>query len=213
MPRRRKSTRARCLSRSSIASNQSVCSPCVGIRTPSTRVSITPRAHDAGRSSRSRSGRRRHSDRHRVGLRPHPARAPGEALEANDGRMEHPSRADREVSGRCLIALFPSPAQGLGVAVRGARRRDPPPAGLVAVQRGHDVHLRARPRGRAVTRQAITKHLRVMEQAGLVRGAAAGARGSGSWRRKRLEIARRYLELISTRWDSALDRLRELVEE
>ena len=35
--------------------------------------------------------------------------------------------------------------------------------------------------GSNVTRQAITKHLRVMEQAGLVRGTRHGVRAFGSW--------------------------------
>lgn len=67
--------------------------------------------------------------------------------------------------------------------------------------------------GSAVSRQAITKHLRVMEQAGLVRSARQGRESVWQLDHRRLEHARRYLELISKRWDDALGRLRELVEE
>lgn len=67
--------------------------------------------------------------------------------------------------------------------------------------------------GSNVTRQAITKHLRVMEGAGLVRSARQGRESVWQLDEGRLEDARRYLDLISTRWDGALGRLRELVED
>jgi DNA-binding transcriptional ArsR family regulator len=64
-----------------------------------------------------------------------------------------------------------------------------------------------------VTRQAITKHLRVMEHAGLVHGRREGRKTIWELETKRLEIARRYLDLVSERWDGALERLRKLVED
>ena len=67
--------------------------------------------------------------------------------------------------------------------------------------------------GSNVTRQAITKHLRVMEQAGLVRGTRHGRESVWQLDQRRLEDARRYLDLISKQWDDALGRLRELVED
>jgi len=66
--------------------------------------------------------------------------------------------------------------------------------------------------GSHVTRQAITKHLRVMEQAGLVRNARHGRESIWQLERRRLEEARHYLDLISKQWDQALGRLRDLVE-
>jgi DNA-binding transcriptional ArsR family regulator len=66
--------------------------------------------------------------------------------------------------------------------------------------------------GSHVTRQAITKHLRVMEQAGLVRSARHGRESIWQLERRRLEEARHYLDLISKQWDQALGRLRDLVE-
>ena len=66
--------------------------------------------------------------------------------------------------------------------------------------------------GSKVTRQAITKHLRVMQQAGLVRSARHGRESVWQLDRRRLEDARRYLDLISKQWDSALSRLRDFVE-
>jgi DNA-binding transcriptional ArsR family regulator len=67
--------------------------------------------------------------------------------------------------------------------------------------------------GSSVTRQAITKHLRVMEEAGLVRSARHGRENVWRLDQQRLEAARRYLALISKQWDDALGRLRELVED
>src|SRR4051794_17196663 len=67
--------------------------------------------------------------------------------------------------------------------------------------------------GVPVTPQAITKHLRVMEGAGLVRSTRQGRESVWQMDRQRLEDARRCLDVISTQWDDALGRLRRLVEE
>jgi DNA-binding transcriptional ArsR family regulator len=65
----------------------------------------------------------------------------------------------------------------------------------------------------SVTRQAITKHLRVLEEAGLVRSNRRGRESVWRLERRRLEDARHYLDLISKQWDDALGRLRQLVED
>ena len=67
--------------------------------------------------------------------------------------------------------------------------------------------------GSNVTRQAITKHLRVMEGSGLVRSARRGRENVWQLDRRRLEDARRYLGMISRQWDDALLRLRKFVED
>ena len=67
--------------------------------------------------------------------------------------------------------------------------------------------------GSKVTRQAITKHLRVMQQAGLVRSAWRGRESVWQLDQRRLEDARRYLDQISKQWDDALGRLRKFVED
>src|SRR5260370_32941761 len=67
--------------------------------------------------------------------------------------------------------------------------------------------------GSHVTRQAITKHLRVMEQAGLVRSTRQGRESVWQLQLQRLEDARRCLALISKQWDNALVRLRKFVED
>jgi DNA-binding transcriptional ArsR family regulator len=63
-----------------------------------------------------------------------------------------------------------------------------------------------------VSRQAITKHLQVMESAGLVRNTRRGRESVWQLRQQRFEEARHYLDLISKQWDDALGRLRNFVE-
>ena len=67
--------------------------------------------------------------------------------------------------------------------------------------------------GTGLTRQAITKHLRVLAGAGLVRGSRLGRECRWALRPRQLDVAHRYLDQVSRRWDTALARLRELVEE
>jgi DNA-binding transcriptional ArsR family regulator len=67
--------------------------------------------------------------------------------------------------------------------------------------------------GTSVTRQAITKHLLVMEGAGLVRSARHGRENVWQLDQRRLQDARRYLDQIESQWDAALGRLRKFVEE
>ena len=67
--------------------------------------------------------------------------------------------------------------------------------------------------GSRVTRQAIRKHLRKMEEAGLVRSRRRGRESVWQLEQRRLEEARRYLAVISRQWDDALERLRKFVEE
>ncbi|HLW59166.1 MAG TPA: metalloregulator ArsR/SmtB family transcription factor [bacterium] len=66
--------------------------------------------------------------------------------------------------------------------------------------------------GSNVTRQAITKHLRVLEDAGLLRNARHGRESVWQLNQQRLKDARRHLDLISRQWDDAHGRLRDLVE-
>jgi DNA-binding transcriptional ArsR family regulator len=67
--------------------------------------------------------------------------------------------------------------------------------------------------GSRVTRQAVAKHLRVMEHARLVRCTRRGRETVWQLDPQRLAEARRYLDQISAQWDEALARLRAFVEE
>ena len=66
--------------------------------------------------------------------------------------------------------------------------------------------------GFRISRQAITKHLRVMEQAGLVRSTQLGRESIWQLEQRRLAQARAYLQQISSEWDRALARLKGFVE-
>jgi len=63
-----------------------------------------------------------------------------------------------------------------------------------------------------ITRQAITKHLQVMEKAGLVRRTQHGRESSWQLEQKRLAAARRHLQVISAQWDETLGRLKSFIE-
>ena len=67
--------------------------------------------------------------------------------------------------------------------------------------------------GCTVTRQAVTKHLRVLEGAGLVRGVRRGRQSVFQLEPQSLESAKRALDVISAQWDQALARLKTFVEE
>lgn len=67
--------------------------------------------------------------------------------------------------------------------------------------------------GSNLTRQAITKHLRVLDSAGLVHGARNGRESVWQLDQRRVQRVRRYLDTIAKRWDAALGRLREHVEQ
>lgn len=67
--------------------------------------------------------------------------------------------------------------------------------------------------GTRVTRQAITKHLRVLERAGIVRGAREGRENRFALDTRPLHAMQQYLDTVSRQWDEALARLKSFVEE
>jgi DNA-binding transcriptional ArsR family regulator len=67
--------------------------------------------------------------------------------------------------------------------------------------------------GSAVTRQAVTKHLSVLATAGLVSGLRRGRERIWELEPAQVEEASMYLEHVSKRWDAALGRLKQFVEE
>ena len=67
--------------------------------------------------------------------------------------------------------------------------------------------------GARVTRQAIAKHLRVLEDARLVTHEKRGREVLYALDARRLEEARAFLEAVSAGWDRAIERLRRMVEE
>jgi len=66
--------------------------------------------------------------------------------------------------------------------------------------------------GAKVSRQAIVKHLQVLENAGLVSSEKRGRDVLYALETGRVDDARAFLDGISASWDRAIDRLRRLVE-
>lgn len=67
--------------------------------------------------------------------------------------------------------------------------------------------------GTGITRQAVTKHLTALRDAGLLRSARVGRQRIWELDPKGLDQVQRHLETISRQWDAAIDRLRALVED
>lgn len=68
-------------------------------------------------------------------------------------------------------------------------------------------------KGEQVTRQAVTKHLHVLAEAGVVRSRQRGRERIWECEPQMLREARMYLEGVSAQWDSALSRLQQFVEQ
>ncbi len=66
--------------------------------------------------------------------------------------------------------------------------------------------------GSRLTRQAITKHLRVLEGAGIVHSVRRGRTSLYQFDPQPIEHVRDYLELVSREWDRRLSRLKSFVE-
>jgi DNA-binding transcriptional ArsR family regulator len=67
--------------------------------------------------------------------------------------------------------------------------------------------------GSTITRQAITKHLQILAEAGLVHDSWRGRERIWTLDANQLDEARLYLAQIAQHWDGALERLRQFVEE
>lgn len=66
--------------------------------------------------------------------------------------------------------------------------------------------------GIPLTRQAISKHLQVLESAGLVTSMRVGRESRYAVEPDAFDYARTYLEAVSAQWDGARARLRARVE-
>ncbi|HEV2177177.1 MAG TPA: metalloregulator ArsR/SmtB family transcription factor [Terriglobia bacterium] len=66
--------------------------------------------------------------------------------------------------------------------------------------------------GSRLTRQAITKHLRVLESAGVVHSVRSGRESLFRFDPEPIGEIKEYLDLVSAQWDEALARLKRFVE-
>ena len=66
--------------------------------------------------------------------------------------------------------------------------------------------------GSKLTRQAITKHLRVLESVGVVHSVRSGRESLFEFDPEPIEEIKKYLDQVSEQWDQALSRLKRFVE-
>lgn len=67
-------------------------------------------------------------------------------------------------------------------------------------------------RGSRLTRQAITKHLRVLEKADIVHSVRSGRESLFELDPEPMDELKKYLDRVSAQWDQALSRLKAFVE-
>jgi len=90
---------------------------------------------------------------------------------------------------------------------------DPTRLSLIAkLARGAPCSISTLTEDTKLTRQAVTKHLRVLEHARLVRSRRRGRESRFALNPEPFEAAGRYLALVSRQWDDALERLKDFVE-
>jgi DNA-binding transcriptional ArsR family regulator len=78
---------------------------------------------------------------------------------------------------------------------------------------GHAYSISQLTEGSKLTRQAITKHLRVLANVGIVRGVRSGRESLFEFVPEPIEEMKTYLDHVSAQWDQALARLRRFVED
>jgi DNA-binding transcriptional ArsR family regulator len=66
--------------------------------------------------------------------------------------------------------------------------------------------------GLGLTRQGVTKHLRVLQKAGLVRSQRKGRESRYALSPEPVQAARSYLDRVAAEWDEALRSLKAFVE-
>ncbi len=85
---------------------------------------------------------------------------------------------------------------------------------LVATLCGGKPHSIAQlTQGSKLTRQAITKHLRVLASVGIVHSVRTGRESRFEFDPAPIEGIKEYLDFVSEQWDQALSRLKSLVED
>jgi DNA-binding transcriptional ArsR family regulator len=90
---------------------------------------------------------------------------------------------------------------------------DPTRLSLIArLARGRPCSITTLTEDTRLTRQAVTKHLKVLEHARLVRRRREGRESRFALNPEPLDAARQYLALVSRQWDDALGRLKDFLE-
>ena len=114
--------------------------------------------------------------------------------------MSQNRRSSRTVKGRPRAAIFAA----LGDETR-----------LLLVAKlcgGQPYSISQLTQASTLTRQAITKHLRVLESVGIVHSVREGRESRFEFDPQPMEGIKEYLEFVSGQWDKALSRLKSFVE-
>jgi DNA-binding transcriptional ArsR family regulator len=83
---------------------------------------------------------------------------------------------------------------------------------VVRLCRGRPCSISQLTEGSKLTRQAITKHLRVLERLGIVHSVRRGRESLFEFDPEPIEEIKEYLDFVSEQWDQALARLKAFVE-
>jgi DNA-binding transcriptional ArsR family regulator len=83
---------------------------------------------------------------------------------------------------------------------------------LAKLSQGRPMSIARLTAGTRLSRQAVTKHLRVLADAGVVSSARRGRESLFALEPRPLEALRNYLDRVSRQWDDALARLKAHVE-
>lgn len=83
---------------------------------------------------------------------------------------------------------------------------------LARLSRGERFSISQLTEGSALTRQAITKHLRVLERVKIVRCVRSGRESLFQFNPEPIDEMKGYLDQVSEQWDQALARLKSFVE-
>ena len=114
--------------------------------------------------------------------------------------MSHKSRSRRPAKPRSYAPIFAA----LGDETRLA---------LVArLARGEAHSISQLTAGTRLTRQAVTKHLRALEDAGIVHGRRTGRAKVFAFDPQPMDGIKQYLDFVSSQWDRALARLKQFTE-
>ncbi len=84
---------------------------------------------------------------------------------------------------------------------------------VVRLSSGQPASIAQLTTGTRITRQAVTKHLRVLQHAGIVRSARAGRESLFELDSRAFRDMKEYLSFVSEKWDQALARLKTFVED
>ena len=108
--------------------------------------------------------------------------------------------SDKRRSGSAALKMHASVFAALGDETRLSV--------LARLSRGEPQSIARLTAGTKLTRQAVTKHLRVLEGAGVVRSVRVGRESLFELEPRSIEEVRQYLDEVSRQWDDALARLK-----